>query len=1051
MAGSLGTLTLDLIARIGGFTAPLTAAEEAAKRAADAIRDSAGEAGSAWGGLGEIVAGAAAAFSIGAVFNKFIQNTIDAENEQAQLNAVLRATGNSAGYTADQLNDMASAMSSASTFSGGDFSTAQTTLLAFTGVVGKEFPRALQAAADMAARTGMTVQAAAETIGRALDIPSAGLTSLSKQGFRFTDDQKKLAIALESVGDVAGAQAIILQALEESYGGAAEAARNTLGGSLIGLTNSIDDLLTQDGGLPAVTSAVNLLSDAFASPAARTGLNLTIQAAGVLAAVLATRLVASVVASGISFSVATVQAVQYQLVLARMAGVAPATAAGLIAVGGAARIAGAAMALLGGPVGIAILAVAAGVAYLATKFYDGADAAKELTEQVDYMNASFEGLTRNQATAKLADVTQALNDVQLRAIDARTAVDQYQRLLRDHPNDARVQEWNAALIQAQGELDTTSKDVDTLQGKIRELYAVMAQDVPVIGASKAYTDLAAKIDEQILVADKKTNADKLQARISAGLVTGLKEGEGELLVAKQRTLDKTLAAVEAEKARTAAAKAASTAAATADAAVRKRAQDAAESYERQIALINISGDASKKATEVSKLRFELESGKLKDINAQEQARLLNLAAQLDAQLKLQKAAEEAKKAASFAQGLQDTNTTVRQGFKLELAGQGTGDKLKERLKADLAIQHDYLNQASALQAQYQSKDISESLYKTETEMLDKALKERQQLQTEYYEQLDESQNDWLAGVSSAWENYRDIALDYQSQAADGTAALLDETTSGLVSAFDSVLMKTATVGEATRGLFAGIGRTALTVIEEIAAKWAVTTAMRLLGIGQETTEVVASETIKKGAQLSTIAVTQAASLGSIATTLAANVSAAATTVASWLPAALVASIGTFGAAAAVGLAAVLGVMAITGGFESGGYTGNGGRSDVAGVVHGQEFVMNAAATARIGVANLEAMQRGEVVQDGAWLQGGGAATVARTDSQSDSAMRAAQGSGNGVGLTVNLVEDASKAGQQKVQQTDTQTFLTAWVANLYEDGEVMDALSRKIGAKPVGQ
>lgn len=1050
MAGSLGTLTLDLIARIGGFTAPLTAAEEAAKRAADAIRDAADDAGSAWGGLGEIVAGAAAAFSIGAVFSKFIQNTIDAENEQAQLNAVLKATGNSAGYTADQLNDMASAMSAASTFSGGDFSTAQTTLLAFTGVVGKEFPRALQAAADMAARTGMTVQSAAETIGRALDIPSAGLTSLSKQGFRFTEDQKKVALALESVGDVAGAQAIILEALEESYGGAAEAARNTLGGSLIGLSNSIDDLLTQDGGLPAATAAVNLLSDAFASPAARTGLNLTIQAAGALAAVLAVRLVASVVASGISFTVATVQAVRYQLELARLAGVAPVTAAGLLAVGAASRIAAAGMALLGGPVGLAILAVASAVAYLVTKFSDGSEAAKELTTQVDYMNASFEGLTRNQAAAQLDGITQALNDQQLKMIDARTAVEQYQRLLRDHPDDSRVREWNAALVQAQGELDTTSREVDTLQAKVRELYNVMAQDVPVIGASKVYTDLAAKIDEQILLADKKTAADKLQARISAGLVTGLKEGEGELLVAKQRTLDQTLASVEAAKKAEAAAKTAASASKTADDAARKRATDAAESYERQIALINTTGDATKAATEVAKLRFEIESGKMKELNAQEKAHLLNLAAQLDAQKELQKAAEEAKKAASFAQTLQDSNTTVKQGFELELAGQGTGDKLKERLKADLAIQQDYLNQARALQTQYQGGDISESLYNTNTAALDKALKERMELQRSYYEQLDESQNDWMAGVSSAWENYRDVALDYQSQAADGTAELLNNTTSGLVGALDSVLMRTATVSEAAKGLFVSMGRTVLTTIEEIAAKWAVTTALRLLGIGQEATATVAGETVKKTAQLSTIAVTEAASLGSIATTLAANVSAAATTVASWLPAALVASIGTFGAAAAVGLAAVLGVMAITGGFESGGYTGNGGRSEVAGYVHGQEFVMNAAATARIGVANLEAMQRGEVVQDGAWLQGGGKASVGRTASDVDSATRSAQGS-NGGGVTVNLIEDASKAGQQQVQRDDSGTHITAWVANLFEDGETADAMNRKYGLTPVGQ
>lgn len=48
-------------------------------------------------------------------------------------------------------------------------------------------------------------------------------------------------------------------------------------------------------------------------------------------------------------------------------------------------------------------------------------------------------------------------------------------------------------------------------------------------------------------------------------------------------------------------------------------------------------------------------------------------------------------------------------------------------------------------------------------------------------------------------------------------------------------------------------------------------------------------------------------------------------------------------------------------FASGGYTGNIPQSDIAGVVHGQEFVMDAAATRRLGVPFLEALQSGRTV------------------------------------------------------------------------------------------
>lgn len=46
------------------------------------------------------------------------------------------------------------------------------------------------------------------------------------------------------------------------------------------------------------------------------------------------------------------------------------------------------------------------------------------------------------------------------------------------------------------------------------------------------------------------------------------------------------------------------------------------------------------------------------------------------------------------------------------------------------------------------------------------------------------------------------------------------------------------------------------------------------------------------------------------------------------------------------------------GFQTGGYTGGGGVSDVAGVVHGQEYVLNAQATKRVGVDTLNAINSG---------------------------------------------------------------------------------------------
>jgi len=259
MAANLGTLTLDLIAKIGGFTGPMDQAARHSQKRAKEIEKSMANAADA-------IKTVVGALAVGVSFTQIIRATADFQNEQAQLAAVLKSTGEAAGFSQGKLNEMAEALSRTSIISAGEINQAQTTLLAFTGIVGEEFPRALQAAIDMASRTGMSVVSASETIGRALDIPSKGLAALSKQGFRFSEDQKKLAEYLESTGRTAEAQAMILAALEESYGGAAQAARDTLGGALTALSNSFNDLLTGDDGVDQATDAINSLTDTLSDP-----------------------------------------------------------------------------------------------------------------------------------------------------------------------------------------------------------------------------------------------------------------------------------------------------------------------------------------------------------------------------------------------------------------------------------------------------------------------------------------------------------------------------------------------------------------------------------------------------------------------------------------------------------------------------------------------------------------------------------------------------------------------------------------------------------------
>lgn len=218
------------------------------------------------------LASLAAAFAGGAFFTKFITETINAEQEQAQLAAVLKSTGEAAGWSQEKLNDMANALSKSSIFSAGEINQAQTRLLSYSSVVGQQFPRAMQAVVDMSQRMGMSVTQSAETIGKALDVPSEGLSALTKQGFRFTEQQKMLVEQLEASGQAGKAQGIILDALESSYSGAAAAARDTLGGSLKALQNSFNDVMTGDSGsMKGMRQGIEDLNKTLSSESTRAG------------------------------------------------------------------------------------------------------------------------------------------------------------------------------------------------------------------------------------------------------------------------------------------------------------------------------------------------------------------------------------------------------------------------------------------------------------------------------------------------------------------------------------------------------------------------------------------------------------------------------------------------------------------------------------------------------------------------------------------------------------------------------------------------------------
>lgn len=170
--------------------------------------------------------GAKEAISLGV---SFAQEANEAAAVQAKLEAVVKATGNAAGFSADQMADMALELRKVTQIDDDVIKGAQTIIATFKEIRDDEFKRTTAAAVDMAAILGGDASSAAMQLGKALNEPEKGLAMLAKSGVSFTEEQKKLVKTMVEAGDVAGAQGIILGELEGQFGGAAAAAADATG------------------------------------------------------------------------------------------------------------------------------------------------------------------------------------------------------------------------------------------------------------------------------------------------------------------------------------------------------------------------------------------------------------------------------------------------------------------------------------------------------------------------------------------------------------------------------------------------------------------------------------------------------------------------------------------------------------------------------------------------------------------------------------------------------------------------------------------------------
>lgn len=257
---SLGTLTLDLIAKIGGFEAGMDKAARASDKRMKQIRNSAQ-------GVARAIKGVFAAIGLGLGAREIIQATIRQENAVRQLEQRLISTGGVAGVTSQELQDFASSLQRVTTYGDEAIIEMQSLLLTFTNLRGDVLNGATEAVLNVATALGVDLKSAALQVGKALNDPVLGISALSEAGIQFSENQKELIKSLVASGRTVEAQGIILKELEVQFGGAARAAADTFGGAMQQAKNAFGDLLEAPGGLEDGKEAFQELTRILQDPA----------------------------------------------------------------------------------------------------------------------------------------------------------------------------------------------------------------------------------------------------------------------------------------------------------------------------------------------------------------------------------------------------------------------------------------------------------------------------------------------------------------------------------------------------------------------------------------------------------------------------------------------------------------------------------------------------------------------------------------------------------------------------------------------------------------
>ncbi len=213
--------------------------------------------------LKTVIGGLVSVAALAGLYNKIKEINLEAgewQRRELRTEQLVRATGNAAGYTAEELSRLAEQRDLATLGDKEGILDAINVLQTFRSISGTTFKEALTLSQDLSTVFGTDLRSSAVQLGKALEDPIQGINALRRSGVSFTDQQKEQIQSLVESGQQFKAQALILAEVKKQVGGASEAEAGGLIGAVDTLTFRWRDLREEFANTDAATAEVDNLA-----------------------------------------------------------------------------------------------------------------------------------------------------------------------------------------------------------------------------------------------------------------------------------------------------------------------------------------------------------------------------------------------------------------------------------------------------------------------------------------------------------------------------------------------------------------------------------------------------------------------------------------------------------------------------------------------------------------------------------------------------------------------------------------------------------------------